>query len=91
MFLPEPEILLLRRMFNLFEQLESKLDSFGLKQEEQDTLLNVLVQKVHGFEQQEDIRQEKYAQIEFLPSPYSNDGDPICNYSTSHFCEDEEV
>jgi demethoxyubiquinone hydroxylase (CLK1/Coq7/Cat5 family) len=92
MFAPKPEIILLRRIFDrVFGHLENKLDTFAVRQDERDTLLSNLCQRVHDLERRDHIRHDRYDEIEHLQNLCSNDGESICNYSTSRFYEDDEV
>ena len=92
MFAPEPEILLLRRIFNrVFDRLEGKLDSLAAKQDSQEVVIDQLSQRVDSFEMAKKARWDRDDEIEHLVNPYSPDGDPICNYHTNRLYEDDEV
>jgi|GEM_PF-869117 len=87
MFAPEPEIYLLRRVFNrLCDQLEIRLDALEDGQRLQEGLISDLQRKVAYVESKQDRGDE----IEHLANWYSSDGDPICNYFTIRTYEEEE-
>lgn len=87
MFAPEPEIHLLRRMFNrLCDQLEHRLDNLEDQQCHQGELIDDLQRRVAYVESKQDRSDE----IEHLVNWYSPNGDPICNYFTNGTHEEEE-
>jgi hypothetical protein len=92
MFVPEPEILLLRRIFNrVFDRLEGKLDSLTKKCDDQEVAMSYLFQRMDSLEGATKNRWDRDDEIEHLVNPYSPDGDPICNYHTNRLYEDDEV
>jgi uncharacterized coiled-coil protein SlyX len=87
MFAREPEIYLLRRMFNrLCDQLEGRLDNLEDGQRHQEGLIGDLQCRMAH----QESRQDRSDEIEYLPNPYSLDGDPICNYFTNRTHDEEE-
>jgi hypothetical protein len=90
MFAPEPEILLLRRIFNrVFDRLEEKLDSLAAKQDSQEVAFDQLSQRVGSLELAKKARRDREEEIEHLINLYSPDGEPICNYHTNYLDDDE--
>ncbi|MBD2329207.1 hypothetical protein [Alkalinema sp. FACHB-956] len=105
MFAPEPEIVLLRHTVNrVFDRLENKLDaltikqneqehqleSFAEKQDEHNLLIHQLIQRIDALEAQNRVEQDRHNEIEHLVNPYSDEGQPICNFST-RWLDDDEV
>jgi uncharacterized coiled-coil protein SlyX len=87
MFAPDPEIYLLRRMFNrLCDQLEGRLDNLEDGQRHQEGLIGDLQCRVARLESKQDRSEE----IEHLANLYSLNGDPICNYFINHIHDEEE-